>query len=70
MRKIDSPEHRQYLITLFTNDIDDEETGPCRKMISTEALRKLNESDLTPSVVENWAEGVWDAWMNVPIKLK
>jgi hypothetical protein len=45
-------EHREGTISLYESQMQD--AGPFMKIVLTEALRKLRESDLKPKRVEKW----------------
>ena len=50
--KNNTPEHREGLIIHYENQA--QTAGPFMKIVLKEAIRKLNESDLNPSQVEEW----------------
>ncbi len=50
--KNNTQEHRDGLIIHYENQIKC--AGPFMKVVLTEAIRKLNESSLNPTQVEEW----------------
>lgn len=64
--KLNTPEHKQWLINCYETEIG--EDRPFQNTVFTEAIRKLKESDLKCTQVEEWTEGVLRAWRTIPKK--
>jgi hypothetical protein len=56
-------EHKEGLIGLYEGQMED--AGPFMKVVLTEALRKLRESDLNPKRVEKWVINLEKAFKTI-----
>jgi len=54
-------EHRKGTIELYENQLSD--AGDFMKIILTEAIRKLKETDIDPEKIEDWVVKLERSWM-------
>ena len=54
-------EHRKGTIELYENQLD--VAGDFMKIVLTEAIRKLKETDIDPEKIERWVVKLERSWM-------
>lgn len=56
-------EHRKGTIELYENQLS--EAGDFMKIVLTEAIRKLKETDIDPEKIEDWVVNLEISWMKI-----
>lgn len=63
LKKFENNEHKKGLISLYEEQLF--KAGPFMSIVLKEAIRKLKESDLPPTKVENWVVNLEKAWRTI-----